>query len=133
MERLAERVSDAESEVRAGLLGLLRDVVLPGLGPSALAPFLPLLMAHVTAAMTHLADAVRRAPHLFVEGFDVQQQYCPCTEYTSSAAFGGMADVGHPQADLACPQAPALLYVQKGPGVSMSPQGANELMHGMWV
>ena len=59
MERLAERISDAEADVRSGLLALLRDVVLPALGPAALAPFLPLLVAHVSAAMTHLADAVR--------------------------------------------------------------------------
>lgn len=65
METLAERVSDTEKEVRTGLMALLGEVVLPGLGPAALAPFLPLLMAHVSSAMTHLADGVR-------------QGFCPC-------------------------------------------------------
>lgn len=59
VERLAEHVTDAEASVRAALRDLLGNVVLPGLGPAALAPFLPLIMAHITSAMTHLADAVR--------------------------------------------------------------------------
>ena len=59
MEKLAERVGDADKEVREALLALLGDCVLPALGPAALAPFLPLLTAHVSAAMTHLNDAIR--------------------------------------------------------------------------
>lgn len=59
VERLVERVSDTDAEVRSALKDLLRDVVLPQLGAAALAPFTPLIMAHITSAMTHLADAVR--------------------------------------------------------------------------
>ena len=47
------------AEVRAALEDLLRGAMLPGLGAAALQPFLPLLMAHVCAAMTHLALDVR--------------------------------------------------------------------------
>ena len=59
MEKLAERIGDADKEVREALLALLGDGVLPALGPAALAPFLPLLMAHISAAMTHLNDTIR--------------------------------------------------------------------------
>jgi len=46
-------------EVRTALVDLLRDAVLPRLGAAALQPFLPLLMAHICAAMTALAPDVR--------------------------------------------------------------------------
>ena len=59
VEALAEHVADADASVRTSLRDLLKSVVLPGLGPAALAPFLPLIMAHITSAMTHLAEAVR--------------------------------------------------------------------------
>lgn len=59
VEALAEHVADADTSVRAALRDLLKSVVLPGLGAAALAPFLPLIMAHITSAMTHLAEAVR--------------------------------------------------------------------------
>lgn len=36
--------------------------VLPIIGATGLRPFLPLLMAHVSSAMTSLSDAVRCAP-----------------------------------------------------------------------
>ena len=61
MEKLAEHLADSDAAVRAALRDLWRDVVLPGLGPAGLAPFLPLVMAHVTSAMTHLSAAVRYA------------------------------------------------------------------------
>ncbi len=35
--------------------------VLPGVGPMGLRPFLPLLMAHISSAMTSLSDGVRCA------------------------------------------------------------------------
>ena len=47
------------ADVRKQLTELLGKVVLPGLGPSALQPFLPLLMAHTCSAMTHLSQDVR--------------------------------------------------------------------------
>ena len=61
MEKLAEHLADSDAAVRAALRDLWRDVVLPGLGPAGLAPFLPLVMAHVTSAMTHLSAPVRYA------------------------------------------------------------------------
>lgn len=45
--------------MRAALLTTLRTAVLPALGPSALSPFMPLLMAHVSAALTNLSADVR--------------------------------------------------------------------------
>ena len=59
VEKLAEHAADTDEGVRAAVRDLLRDVVLPGLGAAGLAPFLPILMAHTTSAMTHLAAAVR--------------------------------------------------------------------------
>ena len=61
VEKLAEHLADSDAAVRAALRELWRDVVLPGLGPAGLAPFLPLVMAHVTSAMTHLSAPVRYA------------------------------------------------------------------------
>lgn len=45
--------------MRTALLTTLRSAVLPALGPSALSPFMPLLMAHVSAALTNLSADVR--------------------------------------------------------------------------
>lgn len=59
LEALAPRLSDGEGPVRAALLTTLRAAVLPALGPSALSPFMPLLMAHVSAALTNLSSDVR--------------------------------------------------------------------------
>ena len=59
METAAARVADADAGVRSALRDLLRGTLLPALGPAALAPYVPLLMAHVCAAMTHLAEPIR--------------------------------------------------------------------------
>lgn len=59
MEKLAEHTADTDEGVRAAMRDLLRDVVLPRLGAAGLAPFLPLLMAHITSGMTHLAAPIR--------------------------------------------------------------------------
>lgn len=61
---LAERITDADKPVRATLKDLLSNTVLPiltdnGKDSQAVAPFIPLLMAHTCAAMTHLADPIR--------------------------------------------------------------------------
>ena len=61
VEKLAEHMVDTDAGARAALRDLLKDVVLPRLGAGGLAPFLPLLMAHITSAMTHLTAAVRWA------------------------------------------------------------------------
>ena len=59
VEALAERIADPEAPVRDALHALLAAHVLAGLGPAAVAPFAPLLMAHVCGAMTSLAPDVR--------------------------------------------------------------------------
>jgi len=59
LEALTPRLSDGEPSVRTALLTTLRGAVLPALGPSALNPFMPLLMAHVSAALTNLSADVR--------------------------------------------------------------------------
>ena len=59
VETAAERIGDGDASVRAALRELLAGTLLPALGGSALAPFVPLLMAHVCAAMTHLTEPIR--------------------------------------------------------------------------
>ncbi len=59
LEALAQRFADGDKGVRAALRALLRSTVLPGLGEGQLAPFLPVVMAHLASAMTHLAPDVR--------------------------------------------------------------------------
>jgi pre-rRNA-processing protein IPI1 len=59
VEAAAARISDSDAAVRAAARELLEGTLLPALGGHALAPFLPLFMAHVCAAMTHLADQIR--------------------------------------------------------------------------
>ena len=57
--RPAERITDGERSVRAALREALAAPVLPAMGAAALGPFVPLFMAHVCAAMTHLAEPIR--------------------------------------------------------------------------
>jgi pre-rRNA-processing protein IPI1 len=59
LESLAPRLSDGDASVRTALLATLRSAVLPALGPAALSPFMPLVMAHVSAALTNLSADVR--------------------------------------------------------------------------
>ena len=47
--------------MRSALRDALAAPLLPTLGPAALGPFVPLLMAHVCSAMTHLAEPIRCA------------------------------------------------------------------------
>lgn len=61
LEKLAIRVGDAEPGVRAALRELLSTAVLPQIVKPALAPFIPLLTAHVGSAMTHISPDVRQA------------------------------------------------------------------------
>ncbi|KAL4439859.1 hypothetical protein ABPG75_002860 [Micractinium tetrahymenae] len=67
METAAERITDGDKAVRAALRELLSGTLLPALGPAALAPFVPLMMAHVCAAMTHLAEPIRADALGFLE------------------------------------------------------------------
>ncbi|GFR40155.1 hypothetical protein Agub_g711, partial [Astrephomene gubernaculifera] len=71
---LAERVVDGDSAVRAALRSLLHESVLPLLGPDALRPFMPVVMAHVCGAMTHLSLDVRNDALLFL---DVMMDHAP--------------------------------------------------------
>lgn len=59
LEALATRISDGEQPVRTALLSLFRTAALPAVGPVVLSPFLPMLMAHLSAALTHLSADVR--------------------------------------------------------------------------
>lgn len=59
VEAAAARVGDGDAAVRDAARGLLAATLLPALGGAALAPYVPLLMAHVCAAMTHLAEPIR--------------------------------------------------------------------------
>eukprot|EP00775_Hariotina_reticulata_P010124 gene10124-10282_t len=59
LEALATRVSDGEQQVRTALVPLLRTAALPAVGPTALQPFLPMFLAHLSAALTHLSADVR--------------------------------------------------------------------------
>eukprot|EP00884_Botryococcus_braunii_P001684 jgi/Botrbrau1/11516/Bobra.0198s0013.1 len=59
VEKLAARVGDAEAGVRSALRELLGTAVLPQVGGPALAPFIPLLTAHVGSAMTHISADIR--------------------------------------------------------------------------
>lgn len=59
LEKLAARLSDGDAPARAALLQLLRAAALPALGAATLAPFLPMMIAHLEAALTHLEASVR--------------------------------------------------------------------------
>lgn len=55
----AERLSDAHPPCRAAVRDLFQRALLPAMGRGAIQPFLPILMAHIRAAMTHLSEDVR--------------------------------------------------------------------------
>ena len=59
IEKLAERITDSDTQVRRQLRGLLAEHVLPHVAGPALSPFLPLLMAFVCSALTQLSPDVR--------------------------------------------------------------------------
>lgn len=62
LERLAPVVPDADRGVRAALrlaLAAVLDARVAGAGAAGAAPFMPLLVAYVAAALTHALDAVR--------------------------------------------------------------------------
>ena len=49
---LAERVVDGDESVRTALRAFLSSCVLPVLGPDAVRPFMPIIMAHVCGWVT---------------------------------------------------------------------------------
>ena len=59
LNAVALLIADNDKAVRAALHEMCSHVILPLLGPEALAPFLPLLMAHISGALTHLVLDVR--------------------------------------------------------------------------
>jgi len=59
LERLVERFDDPDPAVRKELRTMLREVLLPALEAATLAPFIPLIMAHVCSAMTHVILEIR--------------------------------------------------------------------------
>lgn len=61
------RIADTDASVRTALQGLLRDTVVPVLDGAVLQPFMPVIMAHVCAAMTHLSLDVRNDALLFLD------------------------------------------------------------------
>eukprot|EP00198_Chlamydomonas_reinhardtii_P001186 XP_001690521.1 predicted protein [Chlamydomonas reinhardtii] len=64
---LAERIVDGDPGVRSELRRLLNEAVLPVLGADTLRPFMPMFMAHVCGAMTHLSLDVRQDALLFLD------------------------------------------------------------------
>jgi len=55
----SERTADADSGCRAAQRDLFQKALLPALGKEALQPFIPVVMGHICAAMTHLAEPIR--------------------------------------------------------------------------
>ncbi len=72
IEKLANRIADSDKQVREALKELLAGSLLPQLGEGRLTPFLPLLMAHICSAMTHLQAGIRCACHSLQHG-DLRQ------------------------------------------------------------
>ncbi|EDO38143.1 predicted protein, partial [Nematostella vectensis] len=58
VEKIAEKVTDTEASVRHSLLLLLRHI-LPLIPPERIAPFLPLVSAHLSCAMTHIIEDIQ--------------------------------------------------------------------------
>lgn len=57
LEKVSERATDADKDVRKALLALWRDRLLPALEATNLRPFLPLVMAHFSK-LVHLLPSV---------------------------------------------------------------------------
>lgn len=56
---VSSRLADRDESCRAAVKQLLQEALLPAMGSTALSPFFPVLLAHVNAALTHLAFPVR--------------------------------------------------------------------------
>ncbi|CAD7697967.1 unnamed protein product [Ostreobium quekettii] len=88
VEGIGERCTDNDGRVRTTLLRLMSKWVLPLLGVHAFRPFLPLLMAHICSAMTHLEAGVRNDSLRFLDlvvkhqGASAMTEFLtPCLEY----------------------------------------------------
>lgn len=67
VEALAERMADSEAHVRKAMNDVFEHTVLSNVDEKAMAPFLPLLVAHIAAAMTDIHRSVRLAALPVVE------------------------------------------------------------------
>mmetsp|Transcript_5776 Transcript_5776/g.35874 ORF Transcript_5776/g.35874 Transcript_5776/m.35874 type:complete len:892 (+) Transcript_5776:734-3409(+) len=67
VEALAERMADSEAHVRKAMNNVFEHTVLSNVDEKAMAPFLPLLVAHIAAAMTDIHRSVRLAALPVVE------------------------------------------------------------------
>lgn len=67
VEALAERMADSEAPVRKAMNVVFEDTVLRNVDEKAMAPFIPLLVAHIAAAMTDIHRNVRLAALPVVE------------------------------------------------------------------
>ena len=56
---VSSRLADRDESCRAAVKQLLQEALLPAMGRTALSPFFPVLLAHVNAALTHLAFPIR--------------------------------------------------------------------------
>ncbi|KAL2644793.1 hypothetical protein R1flu_012380 [Riccia fluitans] len=74
IEKLSPRITDADKGVRQALVLLLRTSVLPHLPQAMMKPLIPVVMAHVCSAMTHLVLDIRVAACSFLE---LLLQHCP--------------------------------------------------------
>lgn len=62
IEKLANRIADPEKPVREALKTLFHGSLVTTFSSGMLMPFLPLLMAHICSAMTHLQEGIRYQP-----------------------------------------------------------------------
>ncbi len=56
---VSERTADADPGCRAAQRDLVSKSLLPALGKEAIQPFIPVIMGHICASMTHLAEPIR--------------------------------------------------------------------------
>ncbi|KXZ43238.1 hypothetical protein GPECTOR_96g704 [Gonium pectorale] len=98
---LAERIVDGDSAVRAEMRGLLGGSVLPVLGPDAVRPFMPVIMAHVCGVAATfpatmppvkpsaaVAEALSR---LNLQSAQLLGRFLPLAQAASAAVSGGGA------------------------------------------
>jgi hypothetical protein len=67
LDALLPRLADSDAGVRSSLLDVFKSPLLPILAPSALSAFMPMIMAHLTAALTNLSTDVRLDALLLLE------------------------------------------------------------------
>ncbi|CAM6100933.1 unnamed protein product [Calypogeia fissa] len=67
IEKLSPRITDTEKSVRQALVLLLQSSILPTLPEAMMKPLVPVIMAHVCSAMTHLVLDIRIAACTFLD------------------------------------------------------------------